>query len=151
MSVKLIGVIGICVLVAASAVVFAGEYPPPDARPLSEIVRSLEDADIGLITSIEFDDGAWEIETRRDGRWMEVHVDPETGEIRRQQPNDANDDLPPTDGLRLPDIIKSVEDREPGVITEVEFDDGFWEFKLHDGRRRITLDIDPRTGRSRGD
>ena len=35
--------------------------------------------------------------------------------------------VPPKDGKPLSQIIKSVEAQKAGIISEVEFDDGFWE------------------------
>lgn len=60
--------------------------PPADARPLSEIVTALEDADdVSHFDEIEWDDdGYWEIEyVRGDGSRVEVKIDPVSGEPRR--------------------------------------------------------------------
>ncbi len=114
---------------------------------MSEIVRSLEEADLGVITEVEFDNGVWEVDTIKDGHWMELHVDPQTGQVLRRESKDGDDDIPPGEGMRLSSIIRSVEDQNLGRIVEVEFDDGYWEVEIRDGSRRIKLDIDPQTGR----
>lgn len=57
--------------------------PPPDALPLSDIILTLESEEINLhyISEIEWDsDGYWEIDyVERDGRRVEVKIDPITG------------------------------------------------------------------------
>ncbi|MCY7313671.1 MAG: PepSY domain-containing protein [Pseudoxanthomonas sp.] len=58
--------------------------PPPDAKPLSVIVASLERQNLGNIHEIDFDDREWEVEVRpEDSRRLELHVDPMTGTITR--------------------------------------------------------------------
>ncbi len=59
------------------------ETPPADAMPLSLIVHSLEGRGLGIIQEVEFDDGYWEVELRRDGRKIKLAVDPRTAETRR--------------------------------------------------------------------
>ncbi|MGF1651667.1 MAG: PepSY domain-containing protein [Hyphomicrobiaceae bacterium] len=60
--------------------------PPSDARPLSEIIASIEaSGDVAWFDEIEWeDDGYWEIEYYRpDGAKVEVRINPVTGEPRR--------------------------------------------------------------------
>jgi hypothetical protein len=60
--------------------------PPPNAMPLSEILRTLEaSGNVAYFDEIEWDDdGYWEIEyVRRDGGKTEIKVDPVTGQQRR--------------------------------------------------------------------
>jgi len=59
------------------------KLPPDNAKPLSAIVQAVENRGIGAITEIEFDDGVWEVEFRRDGKKVEMDIDPITGEIIR--------------------------------------------------------------------
>jgi hypothetical protein len=73
---------------AAAAGMSGAAYaqPPADAKPLSEIISSLEAQDgFGHIEDVEWDSaGYWEIEYRRtDGSKIEVDVDPVSGEARR--------------------------------------------------------------------
>lgn len=70
---------------AASAAAWAGwftdEAPPPNAKPLSEVVRSLEDQGVRTITEISFDEGKWSVEARNaDGKTVDLKVDPMTGQ-----------------------------------------------------------------------
>lgn len=69
-------------LVAVAALLLAaGALAGPIGRP-AELIERLNAAGYGEIRDIEFDDGLWEVEVRRDeGRWVEIHVDPASGEI----------------------------------------------------------------------
>ena len=58
--------------------------PPPDAKPLSAIVTSLEQRNLGNIVEIDFDDRRWEIDVQpEEGRRLELYVDPVSGAITR--------------------------------------------------------------------
>lgn len=60
--------------------------PPADARPLSEILASIEArSDFAYFDEVEWDsDGYWEIEYyRADGGKVEIDIDPVSGEPRR--------------------------------------------------------------------
>lgn len=61
--------------------VFAGERPPADAKPLVEIIQSLEAQGYLPITEISMDDGVWEVEAYKDNVERELRVNPVTGEI----------------------------------------------------------------------
>jgi len=137
-------------LTITSISVLADEQPPKDSMLLSKIIKSLEDEKVGVITSAEFDDGFWEVQTRKNDRWFELFVDPKTGDIKRREPDEAEDEIPPADSLPLSSINKSVEKENRGTITDVEFDDGYWEIKIRNGNKRIKIDIDPKTGKKKG-
>ena len=60
--------------------------PPSDARPLSEVIATIEaSGEVAWFDEIEWDDdGYWEIEYfRTDGAKVEVKIDPVTGNPRR--------------------------------------------------------------------
>ena len=58
--------------------------PPADAKPLSAIVTSLEQRNLGNIVEIDFDDRRWEIDVQpEEGRRLELYVDPVSGAITR--------------------------------------------------------------------
>ncbi|MDR7124771.1 PepSY domain-containing protein [Pseudotabrizicola sp. 4114] len=59
--------------------------PPADARPLSEVITTLEaSGDVAWIDEIDWDDdGYWEIEYyRADGGKVQIKIDPVTGSPR---------------------------------------------------------------------
>jgi hypothetical protein len=74
-------------LASAANVAHAGwssdEPPPANAKPLSEIIKAVEDKGYKTITDVEFDDGAWKIEVHQPNS-SEVHikVDPVSGTVR---------------------------------------------------------------------
>lgn len=58
------------------------DTPPPNAKPLSVIIKQLEDTGY-TVRDIEFDDGRYEVEARdKEGRERELKADPVTGKIR---------------------------------------------------------------------
>jgi hypothetical protein len=61
--------------------------PPADAKPLSEILATLEQSEnVAWFDEIDWDDddGYWEIEYHRQGGGsVEIEVDPVSGAIRR--------------------------------------------------------------------
>ncbi|MEQ3629592.1 MAG: PepSY domain-containing protein [Hyphomonas sp.] len=62
---------------------FSDETPPANAKPLSEIIKVLEDQGHKTITEIEFEDGVWEIEIHQsDGKEIKLKVDPVSGDLK---------------------------------------------------------------------
>lgn len=61
-----------------------GRLPPADAKPLSAVVASLEQQNLGNVVEIDFDDRVWQIGVQpEEGRRLELDVDPATGAILR--------------------------------------------------------------------
>jgi hypothetical protein len=63
------------------------EIPPATAKPLSEIVESLEAEGHTVITDIDFDDWVWVVRTYKAGLEFELRVDPVTGEVLSIRPD----------------------------------------------------------------
>ncbi len=79
----------ICALAASTLVAradwFRDETPPANAKPLSIIIKTVEDRHYGTITEVEFDDGKWEIEVHQPGgKEKEIYVDAISGQITRE-------------------------------------------------------------------
>ena len=55
--------------------------PPADAKPLSEIIKSLEDAGFSPIVEVDFRAGRWHVEAFHKGQKRDLRVHPVTGEI----------------------------------------------------------------------
>lgn len=140
---------GLCLLLATISIAGAGDLPPPGSKPLSAILKSVEGQDLGVITSAEFDDGWWEVKVCKGPACHKLYIDPESGEEKRRREAGSDNELPPANAKPLSAIAQSIEDSKAGVITEVEFDDGFWEVELRNDGRKSKLDIDPRTGETR--
>lgn len=143
--------IGAGFLLTAVVALQAHEIPPRDGKPLSEIVKMVGDHNKGVITEVEFDDGLWEVEIHNGNTETKLFLDPKSGKVNRHiDSTEVNETLPPKDGKPLATIIKSLEDQKVGVITKVDFDDGFWEVTVrHDGVKS-KMDIDPKSGKKRG-
>jgi uncharacterized membrane protein YkoI len=131
-------------LLAARAL--AGELPPAGSKPLSSILQAVEGLKIGSITDAEFDDGAWEIKACAGRACHKLDIDPISGAEKRRRATDADDALPPTDGIALSAIAASIEARHEGIISEVDFDDGYWEFEVRKDGQTMKVDVDPKTG-----
>jgi hypothetical protein len=54
--------------------------PPMDGKALSAISRSVEERKAGVITEMEFEDGRWEVELRRNYKKSNLNIDPRTGQ-----------------------------------------------------------------------
>jgi hypothetical protein len=62
------------------------ETPPVNAKPLSEIIKALEDQGYQGVERIKFDENAWEIKLHKSGgREVELHVDPMSGQIVKSE------------------------------------------------------------------
>lgn len=75
-------------LLAATLAMPAFAAPPPaNARPASELVRMIEQRpDFGYLAELDWDDdGYWKVEYRtREGRKIELRIDPVSGEPRNR-------------------------------------------------------------------
>src|SRR5690625_1092280 len=62
----------------------ADDPPPPDAKPLSEILQQIEqESDFAYFDEVEWEDGLWEIEFWTEGRRrVKMKVDPVSGEAQ---------------------------------------------------------------------
>lgn len=132
------------------ALAAAAETPPADGKPVSEIIASVEEANDGAaITSIEFDEGLWEVDLVEEGAGVKVYLDPRSGEEVRRGADDPEDERPPADGKKLSEILASLEEKDLGTICEVEFDDRYWEVEVKKDGRERTIRVDPKTGEPR--
>ena len=81
-------VLGFLLIVALSIPQLAlADKPPTDAKPLSEIVLSLEKQGYTPIVKIEVDHERWEIEAYKEGHKRELKVDPRSGAIISDRPD----------------------------------------------------------------
>ena len=69
------------IVLSATPATAAVARPPADAKPLSEIVKSLEDAGFAPIVEVEFRAGRWHVEAVKDGQKRDLRVHPVSGEI----------------------------------------------------------------------
>ena len=74
------------VSLSACAGRFSEETPPANAKPLSEIVKSLEDQGYKDVERIKFDDNAWVIDVRQPGgKEIDLHINPVSGQIIKKE------------------------------------------------------------------
>ena len=66
----------------------AAEMPPQDAKPLSEIVLTLEKQEYSPIVEIEFEEGKWEVKAYKEGVKRKLGVDPISGKIVSDRKDD---------------------------------------------------------------
>ena len=80
---KRLGLLGVvCLLTAAFNIgCDADEKPPANAKPFSEIARTIEQrADFQAFESIEFERGVYEVEYfTKEGKEKKLHLDPVSG------------------------------------------------------------------------
>jgi hypothetical protein len=74
------------ILVAVPAIAFAGwfgdERPPVNGKPLSEIIKLVEEAGHKAIIEVEFEDGVYGIEALdAQNNEIELKVDPVSGKV----------------------------------------------------------------------
>lgn len=135
----------IALSVAAAA---RAELPPAGALPVSAIVKTTEARGLGTITSVEFDDGLWEVKVRDGAAGLVLYVDPMSGEEKRRRRFSPDDEHPPHNAKPLSEILLSLERERFGIIFEVEFDDGYWEVEARSakGEPKRKVKIHPVTG-----
>jgi uncharacterized membrane protein YkoI len=114
------------------------------AKPVLEIVKSLEEADYAPIVDVSFDDGVWEVEAYREDIPYELSIDPVIGEVISEHRDDA-DAKPPTKSLLLSSILESIDKAGYSDLDDISFEHRTWEAEVRrDGMKR-ELRIDPLT------
>lgn len=126
--------------------VCADELPPSNSKLLSAILKSIEAQNLGIVTNVEFDDAYWEVEIYKAGAETKLYVDAISGEIKRQDTDDVDGELPPEKGKPLSAIVESLEKQNLGTITSIEFDEGVWDVEIRDDGAETELKIDPMSG-----
>jgi hypothetical protein len=106
--------LGAALFLSAITAVQAGDAPPRESKPVSEIIKSVEGQNAGTITDVESDDGLWEVEVYKDGKASTLYLDPKTGQLNhRRDGTEVHEDRPPGDGKSLSEIAKFIEISRP--------------------------------------
>lgn len=125
------------VLAAALAAAGGAVAQDPDGLSARDVYDALAAQGYTDIDDIEFDDGMWEAEVRRDGRKLDVRVDTRTGTI---YPEDG------TTALSMADVEASLAEAGYSRVHAVRFKDGLWEADAFDDQGvEWELYLDPRT------
>lgn len=115
------------------------------AKTLVEIVSTLEESGYGPVIDVSFDDGGWEVESYKGETCVELFIDSKTGKILSEHRDDA-EAKPPTDGLKLSELLQVVEKAGYERIVEASFGRKAWEVEAYrDGVKR-ELRVDPTSG-----
>ena len=136
-------IVSLAFILASSFAANAAELPPANSKPLSAIIKIIENKNTGTIAEAEFDDGYWEVEINKNNVCQELFINPQTGNEILRKDIHCDDDLPPAGSLPLSTIVRSVEAQKKGVIVEVEFDDGLWKFSLIQNSRKTKIYVTP--------
>jgi hypothetical protein len=132
-------------LAAAPAV--AQDIPGNDAKPLSQILETVEAGGARIVYSADWHRRGWEVVScpGRTRSCLEEVIDGTTGAVRRSE-SELVGILPPEGALPASRIAQLVEERGIGRITDLEFDDRRWEVEVREGIRRAEFRLDPMTG-----
>ena len=122
-------------LVFASGAACAAD-PGQDRMSDRDVRDALTAAGYTDIDDLERDDGLWEADASRDGRRVDVRIDPRTGVV---YPEDGRTSLTEAD------VRASLEAAGYQRIRDVEFDDGMWEADAEHGGVDYDLYMDPQT------
>lgn len=80
----LIAAVAACVLQPA----LADEKPPPGAMALSTVLTQLEQQGYTPITDVSLNNGRWEVEAYKGSEKRDLQVDPNSGEILSDKPDE---------------------------------------------------------------
>ena len=105
-----------------------------DLRAAGGVADALAAAGYVEVRDIEFDDGLWEADVRRaDGRWGEVHINPDSGEIL---------DIDSVTSLDVGTIRASLQAAGYTAIDDIDREGATWEADATDARgQRVELRI----------
>ncbi|UPJ44137.1 PepSY domain-containing protein [Bradyrhizobium sp. 40] len=62
--------------------------PGPDWMPMEQVMAKVKQSGYSQVTKLEADDGRWEGEGIKDGKKMDFHADPRTGQITSEKQDD---------------------------------------------------------------
>jgi len=83
---RLVALLSLLVVAGTAHARDKDQIPLANGKPLSEIVRILEDEGHHVIPEIRFDDWVWIARVYRSGLEFEVRIDPVSGEILGSRP-----------------------------------------------------------------
>lgn len=128
-----------------TTMVSAGDFPPETSKPLSEVLKTLENLSLQDFTEVDFDHGHWEIEAIRKGAAVEVFVDPQSTKIVHEESDDHHTALP-AGAKSLSAIAKQLEDAGYRAIAEIDLEGMAWEIDALRSGTRYELRVDVRSG-----
>ena len=137
MTIRSLTPLALCVALALAGTACAADPGQDQARMGEQEAReALTAAGYTDIHDLEFDNGMWEADARRDGRSVDLRIDPRTGNI---YPEDGRS------GRTEADVRASLEAAGYQRIRDIEFDDGMWTADAEIDGVDYDLYIDPET------
>lgn len=119
------------------------QLPSLAADPMGpkQVIFLLQQAGYREIRDIEFDDGLWEAEVRRPyGRWEEISIEPDTGEI--------HDLRGQREAMPMRKLLETLEGQGYRDFTDIDRDAGVWNIEATDTHgRRMELKVSGHDGR----
>lgn len=116
-----------------------------EAKPLVDIVKSLEEADYGPIVEVDFDDGVWEVEAFKGDIAYELAIDPQSGEVLSEHRDEA-DAKPPAKAKSLSEILTALDKAGYTDVDDISFDHRTWEIEVRREGMKRELRVDPLSG-----
>ena len=77
-------------LAAGTAGLAYADMPGADWMPKAQIVEKLKGMGYTDIRKLEADDGHWEGDATKDGEVYEIHADPHSGALTKNEPKDED-------------------------------------------------------------
>lgn len=81
-------------ILLASAVILGAlssaqaDVPGKDWLTKEQVTAKLQQMGFSSVRKLEADDGHWEGDAMKGGKWYEIHVDPHSGALTKNQPKD---------------------------------------------------------------
>jgi uncharacterized membrane protein YkoI len=140
-------------IAAATALILPGVSNAQNQRArqpdlsVIQLVRQLEDAGYGPFNSLSRDDGNWEVEVRKDGEFLELTVDPATGNVLSEHRDDA-ESTPASDALPLSTLLKKLSSAVAfEQLDDISFERRYWEVELFQDGQKRELHVHPMTAK----
>jgi uncharacterized membrane protein YkoI len=129
---------------------FAEETVPAKSRAsviervsVIEIVERLENAGYGPFNSLSRDSGKWEVEVQKNGKFIELTVDPASGKVISEYRDDA-ELAPAKDDLPLSKLLQKLSQKVGfDDLDEISFEQRYWEVEVHQDGQKRELRINP--------
>lgn len=87
----------------------------------------------------------WEVEAYKGETAIELSVNPKTGEVVSEHPDDG-DTKPPADALPLSTIIERLEKAGYSDVSDLSFEHQSWEVEATRESKKRELRVDPKSG-----
>lgn len=138
------GILSMLMLVSVAAAA-SHAVAPTEKLPMSKVVKLLESKGFAPIVDVSFDDGAWEVETYRGDEFLELTVDPVSGEVLSENHDDA-EPRPPKDAKPLSTLLEELGKAGYSNIDDASFERRYWEIEGIRDNQEHEVHVDPVTG-----